>query len=421
MKILRPLTNRDFRLLWSGQAISQLGDGIFTVALAWQTLELSGSATALSLVLFARTLPLVLLSLIAGAVTDRLSRRTVMIGSDLIRAGAVGAIAILAGTGHLQVAHLIVLGGAFGAAEAFFMPSISAIYPDVVSPELLLQANALRSTSTTLAENLIGPAVGGVLIAAVGTTSAFWADAGSFGVSLLSLVLLRVPRGERAESGTLIADVKEGLSFTRAQRWLWISLVMTAASNFFLTGPLRVAIPVLVRDVLHRGSTELGVVHASLGAGGLVAVLIAGQLGVARHRTAIMYVSWTAAGIFAAGAGLLPHLAVVSVMAAGVGFGIGLGNVVWFTLVQQFVPKRVLGRVFSVDMLVSTGLYPTSIAVSGPIVGVLGGPATLVAGGLASAAATALALTRRGALDPDRSAPDGGPLPKDSPAPKGMA
>jgi hypothetical protein len=89
-------------------------------------------------------------------------------------------------------------------------------------------------------------------------------------------------------------------------------------------------------------------------------------------------------------------------MAAGVGFGLGLGNVIWYTLVQELIPKRFLGRVFSVDMLVSTGLYPTSIAVSGPIVGAIGGPATLVAGGLASAVATGLALTRPGALDTDR-------------------
>lgn len=102
-------------------------------------------------------------------------------------------------------------------------------------------------------------------------------------------------------------------------------------------------------------------------------------------------------------AGLAPHLVVVAAMAGGVGFGIGLGNVIWFTLVQELVPNRMLGRVFSVDVLVSTGLFPTSIAVSGPIVGAVGGPATLVAGGLASAVATGLALTRRGALDPDRA------------------
>jgi hypothetical protein len=116
-----------------------------------------------------------------------------------------------------------------------------------------------------------------------------------------------------------------------------------------------------------------------------------------------MYVSWTAAGVFATVAGLAPRLLVVALMASGVGFGIGLGNVIWFTLVQEHVPKRVLGRVFSVDMLVSTGLFPLSIALSGPVVAAIGAPATLVAGGLASAMATALALARRGALDPDHA------------------
>ncbi|MFN2590823.1 MAG: MFS transporter, partial [Actinomycetota bacterium] len=372
-----------------------------------QALQISGSATTLSVVLFARTLPLVVLALLAGAITDRLPRRTVMVGSDLVRAAAVSALAILTATGRLEVPHLVALGAAFGAAEAFFTPSIYAIYADVVPSDLLLQANALRSTSTTLAENLIGPAVGGVLVAAVGTTWAFWADAASFAASLVSLSLIRVAAAERSEPGRLLTNVREGLSFTRAQTWLWVSMVMTAASNFFLSGPLRVAIPVLVEENLHAGSAALGAVYASLGAGGLIAVLAAGQIGVTRRRTALMYVSWTAAGLFAAVAGLVPRLGVVAVMAGGVGFGLGLGNVLWFTLVQQLLPKRMLGRVFSVDMLVSTGLLPASIAASGPVAGAVGGPATLVVGGVASAAATALALTRRGALGPDRVPSEG--------------
>ncbi|HJP66225.1 MAG TPA: MFS transporter [Actinomycetota bacterium] len=403
MRILRPLANREFRLLWGGQAVSQLGDGIFTVALAWQTLQLSKSPATLSLVLFARTLPLILFALVGGAVSDRLPRRTVMVASDAVRGAAVGTIAFLAATGDLRVTHLVLLGAVFGSAEAFFLPSISAIYPEVAPTELLLQANALRSTSTTLAEQLIGPAVGGILIAAVGTTLAFTANAVSFGVSLASLVVIRVAADERPERTNLLHQVREGLAFTRKQTWLWASMVVTAASNFFLAGPLRVAIPVLVKDELHAGSAALGAVYASLGAGGLTAVVLAGQIGITRRRAATMYIGWASAGIFAAVAGLAPRLIVVSAMAAGVGFGIGLGNVIWFTLVQELIPKRVLGRVFSVDMVVSTGLYPMSIAVSGPLAGSIGGPTTLVVGGVAAAVATALAFTVPGALDPDRS------------------
>src|SRR6266571_94992 len=104
MRIARPLANREFRWLWSGQAVSQLGDGIFTVALAWQTLQQSRSATTLSLVLFARTLPLIGFALVGGAVTDRLPRRRVMIASDLVRGLCVAAIASLASAGRLEVA-----------------------------------------------------------------------------------------------------------------------------------------------------------------------------------------------------------------------------------------------------------------------------------------------------------------------------
>jgi MFS family permease len=112
-------------------------------------------------------------ALVGGAVTERLPRRTVMLASDTVRGAAVATIASLAAAGSLEIVHLVVAGAVFGAAEASFMPAMSAIYPDVVPADLLLQANALRSTSTTLAETLIGPAVGGILVAAAAAACAF--------------------------------------------------------------------------------------------------------------------------------------------------------------------------------------------------------------------------------------------------------
>src|SRR5437867_3825224 len=186
--MFRPLAVRDFRLLWGGQTISLLGDGIFVVALAWQTLHLSSSPTALSAVLLARALPEVLLAVVGEAITDRFPRRSVMLVSDLVRTACVGAIAVLTGTGHVQVWHLVSLGAVYGAAEAFFEPAVYAIYPEILSPQLLLEANALRSTGAILAVQLLGPALGGVVVAAVGTAWAFGADALSFGVSLATLL-----------------------------------------------------------------------------------------------------------------------------------------------------------------------------------------------------------------------------------------
>ncbi len=130
-----------------------------------------------------------------------------------------------------------------------------------------------------------------------------------------------------------------------------------------------------------KAHSALGAVYASLGVGGLLAVILPGSSVSGGGAQPSCTSAGTAAGIFATVAGLAPRLFVVALMASGVRFGIGLGHVIWFTLVQEHVPKRVLGRVFSVDMLVSTGLFPLSIALSGPVVAAIGAPATLVAGG----------------------------------------
>jgi MFS family permease len=164
LRILTPLAERDFRLLWAGQTVSLVGDGITTIALAWQTYELTRSPVALSLVLLARSVPMLVLLLIGGAVSDRLPRRAVMLSSDLVRGATVGAIAILSASGLLEVWHLVVLAGVFGAADAFFQPAYSAIFPDLLPKGLLVQANSLTSATRPVTLFLAGPALGGLLV-----------------------------------------------------------------------------------------------------------------------------------------------------------------------------------------------------------------------------------------------------------------
>lgn len=403
-RLFRPLKVRDFRLLWGGQTISLLGDGVFVVALAWQTLQLSSNPTALSVVLLARAGPEVMLAVVGGAVVDRLPRRTVMLVADAIRTAAVVAIATLAGTGRLEVWHLVALGLVYGSAEAFFEPAVYSIYPEVLSPELLLEATALRSTGAILAIQLVGPALGGVIVAVAGTAWAFGIDAMSFGVSMATLVAVSVrtaPHRETAARG-LLAEVRDGVAYTRSQTWLWISMALTALANVALSGPIRVAVPVLVKDVLHEGATGLGVATGALGVGGLLAVIVIGRFGAGPRRALAMYVAWITAGLALAGTGPFRALGATAAFMGAVGFGLSFGNTIWLTLFQELVPKHFMGRVFSLDTVISQGLIPLSIAASGPIVAAAGPGATLAIGGLFAAAATAFALSRRGALDPDR-------------------
>jgi Transmembrane secretion effector len=405
--LLRPLGERDFRLLWAGQAVSLLGDGVLTVALAWQTLQLSPSPTALALVMFARATPRILLMLLGGVISDRLPRRLVMLAADLVQALAVGVLALLAAGGQLRLWHLVALAAVASAASAFFLPASTALLPELLATDLLLPANALSTSSRVLAAQFAGPALGGLLVAAAGTAAAFAVDAASFLVSVATLAMLRTrpePRPASERTTSMPQEVGEGLAYARGQPWIWVTLVVAAVGNFLVTGPLPVLLPVLVRR-LGAGAGSLGLVYAAFGVGGGLAVLLAGQLGLPRQRVTAMYAVWIPSGLVVAGIGVARELLVLAVLYGLAGLLLELGNLIWTTLVQERVPARVLGRVSSLDWLISVGSQPLAIAATGPLAAAVGATAVLVAGGLASVPASVAGLLWPGVRDPDRETP----------------
>ena len=188
--MLRTLRHREFRLLWAGQSISMVGDGIYFVALPWQVYEITNAPTALAVVGVAWTLPMVLALLAAGVASDRLDRRSVLIAGDLLRLVALAAMAVLSLAGVIELWHLLALSAVYGVGEALFQPSFTAIVPQVVPQEDLLRANALKELVEPLGIRFAGPALGGVTIEALGVGAAFAVDAGTFGISMLALALM---------------------------------------------------------------------------------------------------------------------------------------------------------------------------------------------------------------------------------------
>jgi hypothetical protein len=404
--LLRPLAERDFRLLWAGQAISLLGDGVLTVALAWQTLQLSSSPTALALVMFARATPRIVLMLLGGVISDRLPRRLVMLAADLVQALAVAVIALLAAGDQLRLWHLVVLGAVASAASAFFLPASTALLPELLATDLLLPANALSTSSRVLAAQFAGPALGGLLIAAAGTAAAFAVDAASFLVSVATLAMLRTrpePRPASERTTGMLQEVGEGLAYARGQPWIWVTLVVAAFANFLVGGPLQVLLPVIVNR-LGAGAGSLGLVYSAFGVGGGLAVLLAGQLGVPRKRVTAMYAVWIPSGLVVAGIGLARGVVALALLYGLVGLLFEFGNLIWTTLLQERVPARVLGRVSSLDWLISVGTQPIAIAATGPLAAAVGATAVLVVGGLISVPTSVAGLLWPGVRDPDREA-----------------
>jgi Transmembrane secretion effector len=390
LKFLEPLKIRDFSVYWMGQTISLLGDGIFLVAIAWQVYDLWNVPTALSIVGAIETAPLVLLVAFGGVVTDRVERRWVLAWSAVLRGACVAAIGMLGFLGVLELWQIFVIVGFYGAGMAFQAPASGAIVPDLVPDEMLVQANSLSQLIRPIAMTLLGPALGGFLVHVAGAPTAFLADAASYAFAVVMLTRLR-PRPaalQRDEPGSVLGDIKEGWRFVRSHVWLWGTLVWATIAVFLVYAPFEVLVPYLVKNELHGNAGDLGLVFAAGGAGAVVLALVVGQRGLPRRHITAMYVAW------AIGSGALALYTITDatwqamLIAAVAEAAWAGGGIIWVTMLQRLVPRELLGRVKSLDWLLSIGLGPLSFALCGPAAAWLGVNTVLVGAG-----AGALVLT----------------------------
>ena len=390
-RLFAPLRHRQFRLLWSGMAVSLVGDGIFLIAIAWEAYALWNTPAALSIVGIGMTVPTVVFLLVGGVLSDRHDRRLLMLWADTVRALAVACLAALVFAHALQLWELVALVAVYGCGTAFFTPAFEAIVPDLLPPDDLPAANSLDQFVRPIALRLLGPLLGGWLVAA-GTGLAFAVDAASFAVSALAIVLLRAPTRSSVEHGSHRAAVREGLAFIRSRVWLWGTLVAAAAAYLVFLGPSEVLLPYMVKNELHASAGDLGLVFAAGGVGAIGAAVWMGQRGQPRRDVTVMYATWTLATLTIAGYGLAT--VAWQLMAACLLFNAleTVGTIIWSTIKQRHVPGAMLGRVSSLDWLISIGLLPISFALTAPVAAVVGVRATLVGAGIIGAAITFAAL-----------------------------
>lgn len=395
------LRHRDFALLWSGQSVSLVGDGVYTVALALETLRIDNHPLALSIVLAARLLPTVLLLVAGGVIVDRIPRRLAMLASDSTRGVTVAVVAVLVALGTLQIWELVVISAVFGAADALFYPAATAVTPEILPADLLLQGSALNHTSETVAQALIGPALGGLVVAALGYEWGFAIDAASFAVSgACVLAMASRPRPEPSGHSPL-AEAREGFRYVRSQRWLWVSLLGAGLANFAAFSPLGVLLPLLVRNVLRQGPLALGLVLAAGGVGGGVTASVVARFGAPRLRITSMWTGWAISSAAIVGLALAPNVWFAGAFAFVITGTLMYGNVLWYPIMQEIVPPELLGRASSVDWLVSLSLSPLGVLVSGALAGVIGTRVTMLIGGFIALALCGV-LFVPGVRDPER-------------------
>jgi MFS family permease len=386
--LVSPLRHRDFRILWTGMTISLIGDGIFLIAIAWESYSLWNTPAALSIVGIGMTIPTIAFLLIGGVVSDRRDRRLVMAWADGLRAVAVAVLAVLVLMGALRFWELVVLVAVYGVGTAFFMPAFEAILPELLPKSDLPAANALDQFVRPIAMRLIGPVAGGALVAA-STGLAFAIDAASFAACLVAVLVMprRARRNVEVQTSS-VAALKEGLRFVRQRVWLWGTLLSAAISYLVFLGPAEVLLPYLVKNELHASAGTLGLVLAAGGVGALGGAAFMGHRGHPRRDVTVMYTTWTIATLAIAGYGIANAAWELMLVCLVFNALEAAGTIVWATIKQHHVPGSMLGRVSSLDWLISIGLLPLSFALTAPVAAVFGARATLVGAAALGAAVT---------------------------------
>ena len=373
-------------------SISLVGDGVFLIAVAWTAYSLWNNPAALSVVGIAMTVPTIVCLVFGGAVSDRFDRRRIMLYADLGRAVVIGLLAGLALTHSLTFGMLVAIAAVYGVGAAFFTPAFESIVPAMVDPSELAQANALDQFVRPIALRLIGPALGGVLVGSLGVGTAFALDSASFVVSAAMVLAIRPVLAAESTSLSTLAAVADGLRFVRSHVWLWGTLASAAIAYLAFLGPTETLLPFVVKNSLSGSASDLGLVFAAGGVGAVGAAAVMGQRGQPRRSITFMYLCWTLATLAVVGYGLgrsIPQLMLACLLFNALE---AAGTIVWATVKQRHVPLSLLGRVSSLDWLISIGLLPVSFALTGPAVSLVGVRTTLVAAGLIGAVATFSAL-----------------------------
>lgn len=387
------LRNIEFRRLFWSRAITNVGNGIAPIALAFGVLALPGAtATSLSIVLAAQAIPAVLMLPFGGVIADRLGRARVIMVTDALVSVFVLTTAILFITGHATVPLLAILGALSGVLHGMWYPAMAGLTPDVVPDEHLQPANALVSIANN-AGLIFGSAIGGVLVALVGSGWAIALDSLTFLVSAAITFTIRHVAKPHDSGESMLSDLVHGWKVFLSFRWI---VVIVGCFSFIVLvwrGAEEVLGPVLALDI-YGGPQGWAVVLACQGLGLLVGGIVSTRVRVGRPLVIGMLITlalpvwllllaaeaplfWAAAGAFA------------------FGIALELFYVFWLTALQTRVPRESLSRVSSYEALVSMMFGPIGLAIAGPLVAAIGLQTTLIAGAVVATVAVVVSLMFR--------------------------
>jgi MFS family permease len=374
--------------------VSLTGTWVQSVAQQWLVLKLTGSAFKLGLVTTVQFIPLLFLSLVGGVVADRVSKRNLLLATQVISCLLAIALGTLIRTGHVQYWHVLLFAAALGTVNAFYAPARQAIVPELVDKDAMLNAVALNSAIFNGAR-VMGPAIGGLMVATVGLSLNFYINAASYVAVIVGLLMIR-PRPPRAEARAenMWTNLAEGLNYIKSAPIVLTLLILVGVASLFAIN-FTILLPVFAEYILHIGSSGYGFLMASMGIGSLGGSIFLAffmRQAYARRLVYVGAVTLTVAEI------VLGFSRIVAV-SVGLLIVIGLSQTLFTTTANTSIltltPRRLQGRVMSVYSLMFLGMTPFGSFLAGWIAERFGAPAAMVVGGAITLVFTVLLFLYR--------------------------
>lgn len=378
-RTFRAFESRDFRLVWAGACTSSIGTWMQKLAQSWLVLQLSGSAFLLGLDAFLGEIPILLFSLVGGVIADRVDRRRLLIGSQIVQMCCAILLAGMFAFGVVQVWHILALSFIVGMAQAFGGPAYQALIPTLVRSEELSAAIAWNSIQFNLAR-VVGPVLGGLALTKLGATWCFGLNGLSYFGPILALLAVRARHIPEQTGETMLGSMKQGVRFIRT-RPAMSSLIVLAFLMTVLGIPLIVFLPVFARDVFHQGPSTYTLLLSVSGAGSVVGALVIAAAGHQKRQGAIALTTLVALGVLITGFSLSSNLTLSCVLLFLGGAALVATFATVTSLVQAIATDDMRGRVMSVYNVFFRGGMPIGSLVTGTLTPMFGAPMVLAANG----------------------------------------
>jgi len=379
MKLRDPLLKQmNFLLLWTGNLVSQLGDKMYSIAMAWWILNISGSPGLMGLYLAAVSLPGILSGIFSGVIIDRVNKKRIIVAMDLIRGVMISGLTFLFFSGQVQVWHVFIVSGSVSIASSFFNPAIISIVPRIIKEDKLHKANSLIQMISGIA-TILGPILGAFAVSVISYKGAIAINALSYLVSGIFEIFIKTKVEESKQSkkhsgksewiNTFITDLKQGYSMILKKSILMKVMVFIALGHFFI-GTFQVAMPLIADSYGDGNLFFLGFMEIAFGSGYILGALFISrltELGNTMHNLKRQFVIISLIYIVISGIVFFDFIPILFllVLLPLIGFSIVIASVYWRTAIQTNCPQDFQGRISSVSSLIGDISFPLSFSLFG--------------------------------------------------------